>query len=162
MTWSVVSSDHATLCLKMLVPVVLIYDAGLLGIFSGVASFWPICHLAQMCKKFHWLLSFQGDVPLHKAAVCTSARAVHEAVLSPRFIFGSSLEVFQCGHNSSFSKMLGSPMFFSFGNNGVLCHPSFLPKLYIKFPGGLGQTLAHGSLVNSHLQWISFWSFYIT
>lgn len=33
-------------------------------------------------------------------------------------------------------------------------YPQFLPKLYIEFPGGLGQTLTHGSLVNSHLQWI--------
>lgn len=111
-----------------------IYGAALICIFSGVASFWPHCHLAQICKKFHWLLSFQEDVPLHKAAVCSSARAVCEAVLWPKFIFGSSLEVSQCGQNSSFSKMLGSPTFFSFGNNGVLCHPSCWEIIFIPLP----------------------------
>lgn len=128
------SSDRTIFCLEISVSFFFIYGGALICIFSGVASFWPHCHLAQICKKFHWLLSFQEDVPLHKAAVCSSARAVCEAVLWPKFIFGSSLEVSQCGQNSSFSKMLGSPTFFSFGNNGVLCHPSCWEIIFIPLP----------------------------
>lgn len=65
-----------------------LYVANLICIFSGVASSWPPCHLAQICEEFHWLLSFQKDRPLQEAAVCSAARAVRGAFLWPKFICG--------------------------------------------------------------------------
>lgn len=89
LNWGLVSSDRTIFCLT--ISFMCLYGhfmaTALLHIFSGVASFWPLCHLTQICDEFHWLLSFQED----------SARAVRGAFLWPKFIFGSSLEVSQCG-----------------------------------------------------------------
>lgn len=127
----------------LMISVSLMYHyAALMCIFSQVACF----HLAQISEKFPWLLSFQEDVLLRKAAVCSSARTVHGSLLWPKLIFGSSLEVSQCGQNTSFSKMLG--VLFSFYLVIMESHlipvvkilylyltPQLLPKLYIKSPG---------------------------
>lgn len=154
LNWGLVSSDHTIFCLMISLSFICLYGAALLCIFSGVASFWPRCHQTQICEEFLRLLSFQ-DLPLQQAAVCSFARAVRGAVLWPQFIFGSSLEVSQCGQNTSFSKMVGRPAFFSFGNDGVLCNLScckiiFIPVPHnfpyiIQSPGLLGKALTQQS-----------------
>lgn len=132
--WGLVSSDRALLCLMISASFMCLYSAALICIFSGAAPFWPPCHLAQICEGFHWLLSFQEDVPLHEAVVCSPARAVRGAVLWLEFIFESSLRVLQCGQDTSYSQTLGSPTFFSFGNNGVVCIHICCDIIFIPFP----------------------------
>lgn len=48
---------------------------------SGLIAIWPT---SVKKEKFHWLLPFQEDYPLHEAALCGSAKAVLEAVFLSR------------------------------------------------------------------------------
>lgn len=115
-----VSSDRTIFCLMMSVPFMCLYAAALTCSTSGAASFWPPCHLAQICEEFLWLFLL---LPQH---VVLPERSV--GLFSDP---SSSLEVSQCGQSTSFSKTLGSPTFFSFGNNGVLCKPSCWEIIFI-------------------------------
>lgn len=54
---------------------------------SGLVAIWPT---SVKKEKIHWLLPFQEDFPLHEAAVCSSAKAVHEAVF---FVQSLSLDL---------------------------------------------------------------------
>lgn len=56
-------------------------------LLSGLIAIWPTYVKRE---KFYWLLPFQEDFPLHEAAVCSSAKAVREAVF---FVQSLSLDL---------------------------------------------------------------------